>query len=489
MKNSIIHACKTSIHSRKTMTAAKALLLSFGMLIMLGGATAQADLYWDANGASAGTGGTGPWNTSDLTWRAVNHVGVLQAWANGNNATFVNGAVYYVTPGTITLETDITVGSMNFMNDHYTIDGPFTVTCDAAVNGIGTTVAGYPLASGTINVPVILKNGHIQFRNNVILNGNISDDGGARQLQHYFDTLTLNASNSFGGGVWLRDATADLVIGHDQALGPGTLTVVGGVELEAGGGDRTVTNNFSMAYNALLTLRGTNNLTFTAPLILRANGGIPQFNVAETNAVLTFGSDLLQQNFIDGGMIKQGPGTFAINGTYRADWETSITAGTLLINGTTIAPLNTYGYTVAAGAALGGTGTINLAASGSTCTVQQAGALVPGAMGVGTLTVSGPVSLAEGSIYKWEYQDGAGDLVDVNDTLTLPLVATVIVSQVSGDMPATPTLFTANTLAGPGQADVSGWVVQGVSEYTAQIQGTDVILFQQPPAGTLVLIR
>jgi hypothetical protein len=464
------------------------------LVLAVGGSTAQAavNLYWDANGAGSGTGGTGPWNASALTWRVGNHVGTLQAWVNGNNATFVNGVVYYVTPATITLETDITVGSLNFQNDHYTINGPFTLTSDAAVSGVGTTVTGGSRASGTINVPVIMKGGDISYRNNVTFNKSISDDGGNRQLQHYFDTLTLNASNSFTRGVWLRDATADLVIGHDHALGSGMLTVVSGLDLEAGGGDRTVTNAFSMDYNGLLTLRGTNNLTFTAPLILRANGGYPRFSVAETNTVLTFGSNLLQQDFIDGGLIKEGPGTFVINGTYRADWHTVITNGTLLMNGTTVAPLNNYSYRVWSGATLGGTGVVNLAASGSTCTVYRAGALSPGThrtgSRVGTLRVNGPVSLAEHAIFKWDCQDGAGDLLNVNGRLSLPAMVTVVVSRISGELPESATIMTANSLAGPGAGDVSGWVVQGERGVRLTVAENTVVIERFQP-GTLFMVR
>src|SRR4051812_25287896 len=44
-------------------------------------------LYWDANGASAGTGGSGTWNTSALLWRNGSPTGTLQAWGNADPST------------------------------------------------------------------------------------------------------------------------------------------------------------------------------------------------------------------------------------------------------------------------------------------------------------------------------------------------------------------------------------------------------------------
>src|SRR5262245_18300566 len=53
----------------------------------------QQTLIWDANGAAAGTGVTGTWNTTLVLW---DNAGVLQAW---NNAA-INNAVFGGTAGT-----------------------------------------------------------------------------------------------------------------------------------------------------------------------------------------------------------------------------------------------------------------------------------------------------------------------------------------------------------------------------------------------------
>lgn len=55
--------------------AASRLVASFALL-----ATTQimaVDLYWDANGDTADTGGTGNWNLADLLWRSTSDTGTL----------------------------------------------------------------------------------------------------------------------------------------------------------------------------------------------------------------------------------------------------------------------------------------------------------------------------------------------------------------------------------------------------------------------------
>jgi fibronectin-binding autotransporter adhesin len=344
---------------------------------------------------------------------------------------------------------------------------------------------------------MILKDSNRHYRNTLTINGNISDDGGARNLSHHFDTFTLNGSNSFGGGVTLQ--SGELSIGNDFALGTGpTLSVYNGAILEAGRGDRTIRNTkLVQDWCTLLIHRGTNNLTFAASQDLKGAFDYvypdgPRYRVVETNGVLTFGGLMRSGTIHKAGMTKEGPGTFVIDGPYYCALKTVVADGTLILNGTTTSPNSNSGYTVMAGATLGGTGVVNLAASGSTCTVQRAGALSPGThrtgSRVGTLRVNGPVSLAEGARFKWDCQDGAGDLLNVNGRLSLPAVATVVVSRISGELPESATLMTANSLAGPGAGDVSGWVVQGVRGVRLQVADNAVILERFQP-GTLFLVR
>ena len=135
------------------------------LVVLWGSISLGATLYWDANGAGAGTGGSGNWNTTDSTWRNGGTGGTLQPWANNNDVNLPT------TAGTITLTENIVVG----VNDNSTM-----ITLGASgyvINNIeGSTTSGESLtfnatggsgnyrlgidANGqslTINAPVVLS--------------------------------------------------------------------------------------------------------------------------------------------------------------------------------------------------------------------------------------------------------------------------------------------------------------------------------------------
>jgi autotransporter-associated beta strand protein len=198
-----------------------------------------------------------------------------------------------------------------------------------------------------------------------------------------------------------------------------------------------------------------------------------------------------------------GTSPLVLGGANTYTGNTTVVAGTLAVNNLnalqnstldtgaagsqrvtfTVAGNNTYN--------LGGlTGSDVVDVGGNTLGVGASGALAPGSAGVGTLTVTGAVTVVEGAVYQWQCQNGVGDLLELkgaSGTLTLPAVATVQVSQISGDLPSTPTLFTAAALSGPGAADLSGWTVSGLDGYTVHRQGTSVILGYS--AGTIFRCR
>ena len=72
-----------------------------------------ADLYWDINGSTAGLGGTGIWNLSNLFW-GTNSNGTTGPYSGWNNLALDN-AFFAGTAGTLTLGAPITVHDMNFL--------------------------------------------------------------------------------------------------------------------------------------------------------------------------------------------------------------------------------------------------------------------------------------------------------------------------------------------------------------------------------------
>lgn len=435
--------------------------------LMLGIATAAAlgaveqsqaaTLYWDANGATTGTGGTGNWNTADSTWRNGSATGTLQAWAN-NNLVNLGG-----TAGTVTLTENITAGTgtgdiMGVGVSGYTISNTEGSTSSGksltfdGTGGSGNYRIGLNSSANnlSINAPVVLTGYTIGIRaggtgGTVTINGDISGDrglnthrsGGTAQSW----TLVLNGNNSFTGvagdysfhgGVYHSEGT--LVVGHDNALGTGNLYWGVGAKLQAGNGNRTVANTLRFGNDPNVEFTGANNLTFTTdvPYFASAAGGGAKFTVTDSAATLTFGNLRESAAHAAGPFEKLGAGTLAITGRFGCGGNVTVTAGTLLLNGptgdmTALGPPATYigqkNYTVASAGTLGGAGTINLA-SGNSVTVN--GKLAPGnsavAAGVGTLTVSGGNGVIFAGSSTLEIQL-TGDSIDVLSTGALDLAS------------------------------------------------------------------
>jgi len=70
------------------------------------------DLYWDADGAGAATGGTGLWNTASALWRLDTPAGALQTYTNGTPSSVV--ARFEGTAGTVTIPDLINSSGITF---------------------------------------------------------------------------------------------------------------------------------------------------------------------------------------------------------------------------------------------------------------------------------------------------------------------------------------------------------------------------------------
>jgi autotransporter-associated beta strand protein len=115
-------------------------------------------------------------------------------------------------------------------------------------------------------------------------------------------------------------------------------------------------------------------------------------------------------------LVKSGSGTFTISkgdgNTYTLG--TTINGGTLLVNNTTGSGTGTGDVTVNSGGTLGGTGSI-----AGNVTVNAGGGIAPGAS-VGTLTVSGVLTLSAGSTNVFEVNGSTptNDAVVLGATVT-----------------------------------------------------------------------
>lgn len=162
------------------------------------------------------------------------------------------------------------------------------------------------------------------------------------------------------------------------------------------------------------------------------------------------------------------------SGSLAASTVLTLSTGSSLV-------LNDLGQTVAS---LQGNGVI------SNGTLTVAGTLAPGGTGaVGALSVADLI-VGENAVYDWNYGDSASDTVNVSGTLTLPSVATVNVSRVTGStvrLPATGILFSSGTaIANPGATKT--WVVTGARGDThVNVQESRVLLVSMN--GTLIVVQ
>src|SRR5207247_7163046 len=101
-----------------------------------------------------------------------------------------------------------------------------------------------------------------------------------------------------------------------------------------------------------------------------------------------------------GAMTKEAAGKLVLTGTHSYTGVTTVTAGTLLVNGV----IGTSFVTVTAGT-LGGNGLIN-----GPVTIQSAGRLAPGTS-IGALTISNSLSLSGVTVMELNAAAGTNDLV------------------------------------------------------------------------------
>lgn len=375
-----------------------------------------------ANGILQFNTGSTSGTTSDLTATGLTGSGTIangggvERWliitnATDNNfaGTLANGATGALGfskqgAGTMTLSgSNSYTGTTTVGGGTLVINGANTGTGTAVNVGANTLVLGNANALGAAST--------INVSNGATLR--IATDGGDTAYSTNFGTgTTLN--------VVLDRATAGA--GVDHALGGATY---GGGTVNFTSGANVTSGTASVSYSSLSLTAGTAQTTLLNPT--NTTVAIGSVTIGLNNQAKTLGLGGTSAGNEVSGSITNGVGTVAVTKSNTSTWTlsgnstytgaTTVSAGTLLVNGS-LGDTAVSVSAVSGTATLGGSGTIGTTAA--SLTVSANGILAPG-NSPGTLTVNGSTTLDSGSTFAYQYTGGgsAADLVDVNGTLSI----------------------------------------------------------------------
>ncbi|WP_432798686.1 autotransporter domain-containing protein [Poriferisphaera sp. WC338] len=404
---------------------------------------------------------------------SFNHAGVISG--DGSLALLtIGGSITLSGSNTYTGGTEITLGTLNLANDNALGTGSLSITGDATLESDSDGRA----ISNDINI----ESGDtlsIEGAFNLALSGVISGDGDLN-INLGSETIRLSGNNTYTGGTTVNGS---VIVGHDNAFGTGdvvatpstflsasvdALTISNNIEIQTGAtifmggtnsfaltgilsgdggisifpqtgatvtlsGNNTYAGGTAMLFNGVVVV-GNDNAFGTGSISLSSTGGIFQSNddarsvgnaiAISSGRILTVsGSNDMELTGVisgDGGVTKEGSSTLTLsnaNNTFTGD--TTVTAGTLIINGT----MASGNVNVASGATL--SGVMNFAGN-----FINSGTVSPG-NSPGTMIVGGNLTLNSTSIYDMEIQSTAGpgtgnDFIDVTGTAAIDGTLNVI---------------------------------------------------------------
>jgi autotransporter-associated beta strand protein len=368
-----------------------------------------------------------------------NGAGTLILSSTGNNIS-TNVAI---TNGTLEISKDNQLGAApgSFFPSRLQISNGATLR----TNGVSTLTQNRGITIGSGGGTLSVTGSNMVYGGRLTGAGNTATVTGSNAL-----TLT-NVSGSATNVNWdfASNSGVRTFFQGSNALGTGSVTVRNGVRLTSQSTAPTsgqVPNAVTVESGGGLTNRSTTGTVVTyTNVTLPSSGSILLNNDDQSTTGLTIssGGTLTGDLTLDttqggtnavgrvtlsgvfggsGGLIKSGSGTsgvLVLEGSNTYTGTTSVTTGELYVNGDQ--SLATGPVVVSANATLGGSGTVGgLVSLASTATVK------PG-FGVGTLTLSGPLSLGSGVNYNWQMMSGTGvagatdawDLLAVSGTLSI----------------------------------------------------------------------
>ncbi len=303
----------------------RSLAIASSVMLCVSSASAQTDYFWDQNGATAGTGGTGAWNTSDNFWRSVSATGTLGPWVNAGAAPF-NTATFGGTAGTVTLGTGITAGGLTFTTGGYTITGntltlagtsapiinattgTTTITSIIAgtdgfqksgggtlvLNTASTFSGGVNIAAGTIQMSTATNSASLfgVSGNTITFSGNSTIQTVADGTYSFGQNITIN--NGVTGT--LRGAFGESMVGSGVVAGSGTLQVQG----DSNGFGVTL-NNANNTFTGAITVVANATTSLSMASLGSSANAITLSNAGHVGVFTYTGSAAVNRGFVMGG--------------------------------------------------------------------------------------------------------------------------------------------------------------------------------------------
>ena len=295
----------------------------------------------------------------------VAQVGTVSGSVHGiRAAAFGAGAL------TVTTSSNVTGATLDGL-DTFTQSAPSSIT--VAGGTVSGAQSGIVVASGTGSA-------------NVTVDAGATVQGGVRGVSFQSPTGTLLNNGTIRGNTAGINTTG----GSTAVTNAGSVTGTGGTAVSFLGA-----NNLFVMDGPGATLGG-NAIGSGTDTFRLAGSGANSFNVGQIGAGWTL-------------FDKAGPSTWTVTGTSTYGGPTTVSAGTLLVNGS-LASSN--GVTVASGASLGGGGTV------PNTTINAGGALAPG-NSIGTISIGGNLTFVGAGNYVVEVAPASADRTNATGTAAL----------------------------------------------------------------------
>ena len=472
-------------------------------IIALGVSSAHATSFtWDANGGTAGTGGTGNWDTSSYFWNNG-----VNTWPSSGTD---NDAIFGGTAGTVTLTTGISVNDLTFNTTGYTIGGS-TLTLNGATSIItattGVTATISAIIDGTAGMTFVgagnlILTGANTYTGDTIVSG--QGHGG------YGGDVSLTLNSSTGPAI----QSSKLYLGRATDSGHAVVNCLANNQF----GTNTVVyvNGSNYAYINLFgttqTIAGLSQFNGTGnyPVIQSTESGASGASTLNINTATgtSYASNGIFRNGGGGvlSIVKQGDGTQTLGGALQYTGSTTVSGGRLIISGNS---LSSPVLSIASGATMEisttGTGGV-----GAPTSISGAGTYQKTGSGLWDMTWGGQaktISMASGGLIdvqggtlrmgygynaNWDSNKadltvGSGAIFDMWDTLDSARVFKVDALNGAGTVTDNAGNNTLNVGVDNGTGSFSGTITQGsgrVVKLTKSGTGTQTLSGANSYSGT-----